>query len=175
MRKQTKKDAKKTNVQNSGVKWRIDGDRMASAADKYFMVDERCCGESILKAGCEAIGVKSDLFPDIALGLGGGIGLQGHTCGAVSAAALVVSLAMAKKTPDYSARKMATFEAAGRVCKELEKRLGSVQCRKMCKLDLTRPTGLEKLMGGVKAEKCAGFVKETARVLAKELRQIAAN
>ena len=153
--------------------WLIDGERMAAAADRYFMVDDRCCGEAILKAGCEAMRIESDLLPDIALGLGGGIGLQGHVCGAVSGAALVVSLAMAKKTPDYGERKMATFEAAGRVCKELEKRWGSAECRQMCDLDLTQPEGLQKLMGGVKAQKCAGFVKDTARALAEELRRIA--
>ena len=149
--------------------WAIDREQMAALADRYFMVDERCCGESILKSGCEALGIRSELFPDIALGLGGGIGLQGHVCGAVSAAALVVSLALAKKTPDYGSRKMATFQAAGRVCAALEKRFGSVECRQMCGLDLTTGEGLGRLMSGVKAEKCAGFVKETARVLADEL------
>jgi C_GCAxxG_C_C family probable redox protein len=85
-------------------------------------------------------------IPDIALGLGGGVGLQGHVCGAVSGASLVVSLAMAKRVPEYSARKLATFEAAGRVCEELERRFGSVECRQMCGLDLTSPQGLEKLI-----------------------------
>jgi hypothetical protein len=43
----------------------------------------------------------------------------------------------------------------------------------MCDLDLTQPDGLQKLMGGVMADKCAGFVKETARVMAEELIRIA--
>jgi hypothetical protein len=97
--------------------------------------------------------------------------LQGHVCGAVSGAALVISLAMAKKVPDYAARKMATYEAAGRLCKALANRWGSVQCRQMCDLDLTQIEGLQKLVGGVKADKCAGFVKDTARALAEELRR----
>jgi C_GCAxxG_C_C family probable redox protein len=148
---------------------------MASAADKVFMTDDRSCSEAILGSGCEALGIKSELIPDIALGFGGGFGLQGHVCGAVSGAAMVLSLAMAKKAPDYSARKMATYQAVGRLCKTLERQWGSLQCRQMCDLDLTRLEGLQKLMGGVKAEKCAGFVKDTARALADELRRIAAS
>lgn len=162
-------------MRNQSLGWKIDEERMAAAADRYFMVDDLCCSEAILRTGCEALGIECDLLPDIALGLGGGIGLQGHVCGAISATALVISLAMAKKVPDYSARKMATYEAAGRVCKTLEKRCGSVQCRQMCGLDLTGLEGLQKLMGGVKADKCAGFVKEAARALAEELSRIAAS
>jgi C_GCAxxG_C_C family probable redox protein len=174
MPEQAKRNKKKTKSATPQLGWITDGERLAAAADQYFMADERCCGESVLKAGCEAIGVKSELLPDIALGLGGGVGLQGHVCGAVSGAAVVISLAMAKKTPDYATRKMATFEAAGRVCREVEQRLGSVECRQLCGLDLTKPEGLQQLLDTVKAEKCAGLVKETARVLAKELRHIAA-
>ena len=114
---------------------------MAAAADRYFMVDERCRGESVRKSGCEALGIKSDAVPDIALGLGGGMGLQGHICGAVSAAALVLSMATSKTIEDYPARKATTFEAVGRLCRELGKRFGSIQFRQMCGLDLTTPEG----------------------------------
>jgi len=119
----------------------IDGEAMAAAADRYFMVDERCRGESVRKSGCEALGIKSDAVPDIALGLGGGMGLQGHICGAVSAAALVLSMATSKTIEDYPARKATTFEAVGRLCRELGKRFGSIQFRQMCGLDLTTPEG----------------------------------
>ena len=151
----------------------LDGERMAVAADHYFMVDGRCCGESVLKSGCEALGIKNDVVPDIALGLGGGMGLQGHICGAVAAAALVLSLAFANAIEDYPTRKTAVFAAVGRLCMELEKRFGSIQCRQMCGLDLTTPEGLNQLVESVKARKCAGFVKESARALAVELKALA--
>lgn len=159
-------------MQTCDKRWSIDVERMVKAADTFFMIDERSCSEALLKAGCEAIGIAGDWLPDIALGLGGGIGLQGHVCGAVSGAALVISLAMANKVPAYAARRMPTHEAAGRVCKELERRFGSLQCRQICGLDLTQPEGIQKLFGGVKTEKCADFVREAARVLAEELHRI---
>ena len=155
------------------LEWTTDGVRLATAADKHFMAEKRSCGEAILQAGCEALGIDNELIPDIALGLGGGIGLQGHVCGAVSGAALTISLAMAKKVPDYAARKMATFEAVGRCCRDVERRLGSAQCRQLCELDLTHPDELRKHVDEGKAEKCAGIVKEVAHVLAEELRRIA--
>jgi C_GCAxxG_C_C family probable redox protein len=151
----------------------VDGERMAAAADHYFMVDDRCCGESVLKSGCEALGIESDVVPGIALGLGGGMGLQGHVCGAVSAAALVLSIAISKTIEDYPTRKMTAFGAVARLCTELEKRFGSIQCRKMCGLDLTTEEGINQLISSVKAQKCAGFLKESARALAIELKALA--
>jgi len=162
----------KKEVKTKKVAWTIDARKLIQRADALFMKECRCCGESLLCAGCEAIGVRCDLVPDIALGLGGGVGLQGETCGAVTGAALAVSVAWAKKTPLYDDRKMATFESAGRICDALKAKWGSVTCRKLCGLNLARPGGLEKLMAGVKAEKCTGFVKDAARELAKELKKI---
>ena len=153
--------------------WKIDDGKLVKAADDLFSKVGRCCGESVLCAGCKAIGVSNDIVPDVALGLGGGVGLQGETCGAVTGAALAVSVAWKKKEPRYAERKMATFESAGRICAALKAKWGSVKCRKLCGLNLTRPSGLAKLMGGVKDEKCAGYVKDAARELAKELKNIA--
>lgn len=152
---------------------RIDGDAMAATADRCFMVDEKCCGESVLTAGCQAAGITSDAVPDVALGFGGGFGLQGHVCGALSGAVLALSLAMGRKIKDYPTRKMDAFQAVGRMCKEFEKRFGSVQCHTLCGLDLTTEAGLNELLRTVKAQKCAGFVKEAARILAGELRGLA--
>ena len=153
--------------------WKIDERKLVKTADRLFGKEGRCCGESLLRAGCEAVGVESDLVPDIALGLGGGVGLQGETCGAVTGAALAVSVAWAKKEPCYAARKMETFQSAGRICSALKAKWKSVKCRKLCGINLTRPDGLEKLVAEVKDVKCAQYVKDAARELAKELKAIA--
>jgi len=158
---------------NKCAAWKIDERRMMKTADNLFTDEGRCCGEAVLAAGCEAVDVKNALVPSVALGLGGGVGLQGETCGAVTGAALAVSVAWLEKEPCYDERKMATFESAGRVCAALKKKWGSVRCRKLCGINLARPGGLEKLVAGVKDEKCAGFVKDAARELAKELKVIA--
>jgi C_GCAxxG_C_C family probable redox protein len=151
----------------------IDAEAMAAAADRYFMVDEKCCGESLLRAGAEAAGIQSDAVPDIAIGFGGGFGLQGHVCGALSGAVLALSLAISRRIKDYPTRKMAAFQAVGRMCKEFEKRFGSVVCRQLLNgLDLTTEAGLKELLATVKAKKCAGFVKDAARILAGELQAI---
>ncbi len=142
---------------------------LAEATVKHFLPGKKTCSESILMAGCQALGIQSDLVPDIALGLAGGIGLQGKTCGVVPGAAMVLSLAVASKEPDYQKRKPRVFKAVGDLCKRFEAEFGTTECSKLCGLDLTTPEGRKILQERVKAEKCQIYVRACARMLAEAL------
>jgi len=144
-------------------------DRLARTAGEHFLVGHRACSESILMAGCEALGIKSELVPDIALGLAGGVGLQGDACGVLTSAAMVLSLAIAGKETEYPKKKMRIAQAAGRVHSEFKKQFGCTDCRTLCGLDLTTEEGRKKLAEGVKVQKCAKFVEGGAKLLAREL------
>jgi len=148
----------------------INPNRLAESAREHFVAGKRTCGESILAAGCEALGIKSELVPDIALGLAG-VGLQGETCGVLTGSALVLSLAVAKqeKQAEYPTRRMRTLEAVGRVHRAFKNEFGHTDCRSLCGLDLTTPEGREKLKAGVRAEKCAKYAEIAARILGEEL------
>lgn len=150
----------------------IDPDKLSARAYEHFIPGKRTCSEAILMAGCEALGIESALVPDIALGLGGGVGAQGHICGVLTGSAMVLSLAMAAKESDYPKRQMQTFQAVGRVCSAFEKRFGAVDCRTLSRLDLTTPEGRKELGARVKAGTCADYVKAGAQILAAELQTI---
>jgi len=147
----------------------ISADQLAKAASEHFLVGNRACSESIVMAGCEAIGIKSELIPDIALGLAGGVGGQGHICGVLTGAAMVLSVAIARKETEYPKKKMRIFQAIDRVHSEFTTQFGRPGCRRLCGLDLTTEEGRKKLAESVKAEKCARFVEAGARLLAREL------
>jgi len=147
----------------------IDAEKLAKSALNHFLPEKRTCCESILMAGCEALAIKSDLIPDIALGLAGGVGLQGDICGVLSAAAMVLSLAVAAKETDYTKKKARTLQAVGRLHREFKRQCACTDCRSLCGLDLTTAEGMRKLAEGVKTRKCAKFVEVGARLLAQEL------
>jgi C_GCAxxG_C_C family probable redox protein len=147
--------------------------KLKEAARQHFLEGKRSCSESILLAGCHALGIESKLIPDIALGLAGGIGLQGDTCGALTGSALVISLAVAEKeTQDPAKKKARTLQAAGRVHRQFKQRFGDARCRALCGLDLTTPEGMKELMKGVKEQKCAQFVEAAAELVASELESL---
>ncbi len=151
---------------------KVHAKQLSAAAFEYFIPRKLTCSESILWAGCDCLGIKSDLVPDIALGLAGGIGLQGETCGVLTGSAMVLSLAMAAKETDYKKKKMGTLQAVGRMRKAFAQKFNHADCRSLCGLDLTTPEGRKELMGHVKADTCAKYVRAGAELLALELNKI---
>ena len=152
--------------------WKIDPDKLSEVAYQQFIPGKLTCCESILMAGCAALGIKKDLVPDVALGLAGGVGLQGKTCGVITGCAMVLPLAIAQKEKEYLKKKMATLQAVGRVYNAFEERAGSTECRTLCGLDLTTPEGRKKLQGSVKQQTCTRFVKVGSELLAMELQKL---
>lgn len=157
---------------NESAKLDVDPAKFAETAYQHFIPGKRTCSESILKAGCEALDIKSDLVPDIALGLAGGIGLQGETCGVLTSSALVLSLAIAQKEKEYPKKKMATLQAVGRVYKAFKKQVGDTRCQALCGLDLTTPEGRKELQTRVKEQTCTRYVKVGSELLVKELQKL---
>jgi C_GCAxxG_C_C family probable redox protein len=150
----------------------IDAERLKQSALDHFLKEDLTCCESILMAGCEALGVENDLVPDIALGLAGGIGLQGDTCGVLTSSAMVLSVAVGATETDYSRKKKRTFQAVGQVSSEFNKQFGCTDCRSLSGLDLTTVEGRKRLVEEVKAQKCAKFVSAAAELLARQLQAI---
>jgi C_GCAxxG_C_C family probable redox protein len=154
------------------VKRNIDPDKLSRKAYQQFIPGKLTCCESILMAGCGALDINSELVPDIALGLAGGIGLQGKTCGVITGCAMVISLAIAQKEKEYPKKIMATLQAVGRIYNAFKKQVGSTECRTLSGLDLTTREGRKKLQETVKEQTCTRYVQVGSELLAKELEKI---
>ena len=147
---------------------------MVETACHLFGPEGRCCGESVLSAACQALGVRDNpIIPSVALGFGGGMGLTGRVCGAFSGAICGIGIATGLAAADYAERKGHTFDAVAKFLERCAARWKSVDCKAICGLDLTTPEGLDQLMhGGVKDLICAEVVRETAAMLHGELGRI---
>lgn len=146
-----------------------DADALADRAVFHFMEGNRTCSEALLLAGAEALGVRSPLVPDIALGMAGGMGLLGKTCGAVTASIMVLSLAAGRKEKDEKKKRMLAFNTAASLQKRFAEKFKTTDCRKLCGLDLTTPKGRKALQERVRAETCRPIIAACAKMLAEEL------
>ena len=109
----------------------INPDHLAQRANQLFVENGLTCGEACLRSAAEAMGIESPLLPGIAIALGGGLGVQGDVCGAVTGCALALSLAAAGKTQDYAERKKLAMPAMGRLYQAFAERCGAVRCVSM--------------------------------------------
>ena len=150
----------------------VDADALARSARKHFIPGKRTCVETMLLAGCEQLGIKSELIPDIGLGLGGGVGLRGKTCGGILGAAMVISLRVSQIEPDYANKKKLCFHSTAALFNAFRDKHGATDCRTLCGLDLTTPEGVKELMTRVKEQKCVAFIDTAARLLGNTLESL---
>ncbi|MGB9713792.1 MAG: C-GCAxxG-C-C family protein [Candidatus Bathyarchaeales archaeon] len=125
------------------------------------------CAQSVLSTMCEFWNIKSELVPKIATPFGGGIGLRGSVCGALTGGVMAIGIKHGANEP--SAKKhLKAYELAGVVYTEFQKRHGTVLCRELIGYNLSDPKDLEKAgKAGVFEKKCVGFVKTMVEMLAE--------
>jgi C_GCAxxG_C_C family probable redox protein len=124
------------------------------------------CAQSVLSTMCEHWSIKSELIPKIATAFGGGIGLQGSVCGALTGGVMAIGIKYGDNEPS-SRKRLKAYELAGIVYKEFEKRHGTVLCRELIGFNLSNPKDLEKAeKARVFETNCVGFVKTMVEILA---------
>jgi C_GCAxxG_C_C family probable redox protein len=139
---------------------------------KIFIDEDRTCSEAFLQAGAGVLGIESPLIPDIAIGLAGGVGREGHICGMVSGSAMVISLAASSVTADYASRKSLILDLTGAFTASLQKETGSIFCRDICGLDLNTEEGNSQFNLETKKDRCLPKMKSACRLLAETLEEL---
>ncbi|MBI5250007.1 MAG: C_GCAxxG_C_C family protein [Desulfomonile tiedjei] len=126
------------------------------------------CSQAILKVYGEAFGLDSETATKLGRPLGGGMGHMARTCGAVTAAVLVLGLA--KDNQDEGAARKDSFFHVQELFRSFEALHGSTECKTLLGADMSTEEGLKK----IKEEKlvsrmCPKFVSDAAEILEKLL------
>ena len=150
----------------------IEQKSLVDAGSYYFLECGYTCSESICKAALDAMGIKSATLMNAAAGFGGGIGNQGYTCGAITGAVMVISLALSRREPDRGARTRTINAAVQQFFKTLQQQFGALECSSLTGLNLTREQDCETLIQSVMKQKCLLVLREAARQLATALNSL---
>lgn len=153
-----------------------DPDTMAARARELFLGAGLTCSEAMLQAGCEAASLTDPLIPGIALGLGGGVGGQGVTCGILTGAALCVSAVVTAGCPqlDRAEKRRLAMTATATVVQTFQAENHHTDCRGICGMDLHAPTVTPQAKAIVRERVCAPRLASCARVLAGLLNELPA-
>ncbi len=124
------------------------------------------CAQSIIKAYAGDVGINKEDAVRMASALGGGVGRNGHICGAVSGAALIIGMKFGTIDPaDFPAKETAynkTNELLNRFIEENK----SVLCKELISYDLKNPAELQKARNaGTFIQKCPLFVLSAGMIL----------
>jgi len=126
------------------------------------------CSQSIFSAFAPRYGLSDDQALRIASPLGGGIARQGHVCGAVSGAMMVLGLARGTADPQD---KDEIYRLGAEFVARFEALHTSIRCRELIGYDLSLPEQASAARdAGVTRRLCPAFVRSAAEILADLLR-----
>jgi len=115
-----------------------------------------CC-EAVLLTLAEYLGVRSELIPKIATGVGAGFSLNGLTCGCVSGVAMAIGIKYGRKTSHVSPQP--TWSRVDRFIAAFRERWGTVTCRELTGLDVKTAEGMKEYVKSVHDCACTERIK----------------
>ena len=124
------------------------------------------CAQSIIKAYANEVEMKEEDAVKMASALGGGVGRNGHICGAVSGAALIIGMKFGSTDPANFQAKEKAYNKTNELLEKFSAENKSVLCKELIPYDMKIPEELKKAReAGVFAKQCLLYVLSAGRIL----------
>ena len=142
-------------------------DDAVKRAMKYFSTDYNCA-QSVMKSVLQELDLDFDQVFHLAAGFGGGVGLQGHICGAVSGAVAALGVINSKKYQDAVAHKEATYQSVQKFFRMFTQKNGSIMCDNLTGITMADKEAHDRAIeNGTFQKICPGFVEDAIRIVLK--------
>ncbi|MFW9879587.1 MAG: C-GCAxxG-C-C family protein [Candidatus Thorarchaeota archaeon] len=126
------------------------------------------CAQAILSTYSTQYGLNRDTALKLATGFGGGMARLGRTCGAVSAAFMVIGLKYGMGMEGDKEKKEKTYDLIQKFSGQFQEINRSVICRELLGCDINTPEGKKYYSQNNLFEKnCVQYVKNVAEILEK--------
>jgi C_GCAxxG_C_C family probable redox protein len=126
------------------------------------------CSQAMLTVFGEPYGIDAGTAMKLGRPLGGGIGHMARTCGALTAAVLV--LGMAKDDPEEREARQISHRSVQELFRRFEDRHGTTLCRDLLGADMSTEEGARKVREEkLVAKTCPLFVRDAAHILSELL------
>ena len=124
------------------------------------------CSQVILTAFGPGLGLPKDLSLKVAAPFGGGIGCMQGTCGAISAAYMILGLRYGREDGDAPGPMEETYNRVREFTRRFRTIHGSTTCRDLLACDITTEKGLDQAKKEERFSRlCSRYVKSAADIL----------
>lgn len=128
--------------------------------------DDYNCAQSVLTAFLDHKGLGFKQAVHLAAGLGGGVGLQGKTCGAVTGGVLAIGVLNGQEISNLGESKNETYRVVMRFLKRFKKEFSSQMCNDLVGIDMADPQQLQAALDKGHFKKiCPKFVEGAVKIL----------
>lgn len=130
---------------------------------EYFASDYNCA-QSVMKSILESKGMDFDEIFHLAAGFGGGVGLQGHICGAVSGAVAALGVINGDSYDNFIKHKETTYSSVEKFIKLFSEKNGSIICDDLTGITMADKASHDKAIeDGTFRKICPDYVKDAIR------------
>jgi len=140
-------------------------DESVENALRYFDEDHNCA-QAVLHAVLDKYGLYFDEATSVIAGMGGGIGLQGNVCGAISGAVAAFGLLNGQRYSDFKEHKEATYTSAIKFMYKFKKLHETVICETLTGVKMDDKEARDKAIATGHFHKiCPQFVEDAVRIV----------
>ena len=131
------------------------------------------CAQAIVSTYCPLFGIEPDQGLVLSLCLGGGVARHGNICGAVSGAAIVLSLKyLSPETRPRQEMNNTTYKKCTEFMDRFSERNENIICSELLGMEIRTEQGLEQALAkDVFNKQCTGYVRAAAELLEEMLNQ----
>lgn len=124
------------------------------------------CAQAVLSVFVKELGISESLAMKLGVGYAGGIGMGGHTCGALNGAVAVLGIIYGNETPEDVEAKAKALEKVNALREAFEKEFGTLSCKELLNCDLSTPKGIEFAKENALFEtRCPLYVKRSVELI----------
>lgn len=128
------------------------------------------CAQSVFSTYAPLLGFDSTDALRVSCGFGGGMGRLQMTCGAVTAAFMLIGCKHGKTKEDDTRAKERTYEFVRRFAKRFEKKNGTLSCRELIGCDLNTSEGRRYAKENNLFEtKCKKYIGDSGEIIEEML------
>ena len=132
---------------------------------KYFSSDYNC-SQAVMKALLEEKGMDFDEIFHLAAGFGGGFGLEGHVCGAVSGAVAAIGVLNGRKHSNDVKHRKATYPLVKKFLQRFTEKYETINCNNLTGIDISVQAELDQAIKDGTFEKvCPRYVKDAVLIV----------
>lgn len=125
------------------------------------------CSQAVFSAYASELDIQDEIALKLTSPFGGGTAHQGHVCGAVTGALMVLGAQKGNAIPES---KDETYRMAEDYIKRFQELHGSILCRELTGHDISKPGEMQKAReSGVFKNTCPGLVKDAAELVSEFL------
>lgn len=124
------------------------------------------CSQAVFSSYSEDFGLPFDVACKLSSALGGGIGRQAYTCGALNSAALIIGLKFGSSKLGDNESKEKVYSLVRKLFNRFRDIYGSTQCRELLNYDISTAYGLSQATNlSLFKIKCPEFVRSASIIL----------